>query len=43
MSDFNHVHNHCNNGEYIITGTDILQGICVLVLIVLIAHFEAVL
>lgn len=43
MSDFNNVRDHRNNGEYMITGTDILQCVCVLVLILLIAHFEAVL
>ena len=43
MIDFNNVRDHRNNGEYMITGADILQGICILVLILLIAHFEAVL
>lgn len=43
MIDFNNVRDNRDNGEYMITSTDILQGICILALILLIAHFEAIL
>lgn len=43
MRDFDNVCDHRNNGEYMITGIDILHGIAVIVLVLLIAHFEAVL
>lgn len=43
MSDFNNVYSNSDNDKYMITGIDILYGISVVVLVLLIAHFEAVL